>query len=143
VKKTFFLLTAVFQLFGFEVEFTKIYKDYVVPDQEAQSVCTNKHVDFPFRYIKQGNCYILLGDQDAVSLWLENDFYPPKDAIFKKIKIKTVDFDQIQKKVIQQVKQRYSDCNIKHLIFLTPDEEKVITKPSYIKAEYKVILECK
>jgi hypothetical protein len=138
-----FLLFFTF-LNAFEVEFTKIYKEYVVPKKEAVLIETKADdLSFPFKFIKTHNGYILLGDIDEINMWLENNFYAPEDAKFKTVKIAIVDMDKIQYKVINKIKKIYKKCNIKKVIFLTPDEEKIIFKPQYIQTKYKIILNCK
>jgi hypothetical protein len=138
-----FLLFFTF-LNAFEVEFTKIYKEYVVPKKEAVLIETKADdLSFPFTFIKTQNGYILLGDIDEINMWLENNFYAPEDAKFKTVKIAIVDMDKIQYKVINKIKKIYKKCNIKKVIFLTPDEEKIIFKPQYIQTKYKIILNCK
>jgi len=38
---------------AFEVEFTKTYKKYIIPNQEAVLIQTkNNNLSFPFKYIK-------------------------------------------------------------------------------------------
>jgi len=131
-------------LFGFDVEFTKIYKEYVVPKKEAILVKTKaNNLVFPFNHIKTKNGYILIGDINQIDMWLDNEFYAPDDAKFKTIKIAFIDMDKIQYKVIQKVKLDFKKCNIKKLIFLTTNEERPITKPTLIKIKYKVLLDCK
>jgi len=131
-------------LFGFDVEFTKIYKEYVVPKKEAILVKTKaNNLVFPFNHIKTKNGYILIGDINQIDMWLDNEFYAPDDAKFKTIKIAFIDMDKIQYKVIQKVKLDFKKCNIKKLIFLTTNEERIITKPTLIKIKYKVLLDCK
>jgi len=143
LKIIIFLLFFSF-LNAFEVEFTKIYKEYVVPKKEAILIETKiNNLSFPFKFIKVREGYILIGDIDEINMWLENDFYAPKDAKFKNIKIAIVDMDKIQYKVINKIKKTYKKCSIKKIIFLTPDEEKIIFKPQYIKTKYKIILDCK
>ncbi|MEO1924022.1 MAG: hypothetical protein ABGX25_05870 [Nautiliaceae bacterium] len=138
----FFLLSNL--LFSFEVEFTKVYKKYILPNKEAIEIITSKNnLTFPFKYIKTENGYILIGNIDDIDLWLRNYFYAPQDAKFKKLKIAVVDMDEIQYKIINKIKRTYKGCSLKKLIFLTPDEEKIITKPTYVETNYKIILECK
>jgi hypothetical protein len=76
-------------------------------------------------------------------MWLDNNFYAPSDAKFKNIKIAIVDTDKIQYKIISKIKNTYKKCQIKQIIFLSPDETKIITKPETIKEKYKIILDCK
>jgi len=144
MKKLFLILIFSSFLFSFEVEFTKIYKEYVIPKKEAILIETkDNHLTFPFKFIKVPNGYILIGDIDEINMWLENDFYAPDDAKFKTIKIAIVDMDKIQYKVIKKIKRVYKGCELKKLIFLTPDEVKIITKPTYVETKYKIILDCK
>jgi len=131
-------------LSAFEVEFTKIYKEYIIPKNEAVLIQTkSQNLTFPFKYYKTKNGYILIGDINEINMWLENNFYAPEDAKFKNIKIAIVDMDKIQNKIIKKIKKVYKKCKIKKLIFLTPDEEKIIFKPTYIEERYKIILDCK
>lgn len=142
MKKILFLLPIL--LFAFEVEFTKIYKEYVVPNQPAILIQTHDNsLTFPFKYFKVPNGYILVGDLDQINMWLDNNFYAPSDAKFKNIKIAIVDTDKIQYKIISKIKNTYKKCQIKQIIFLSPDETKIITKPETIKEKYKIILDCK
>jgi hypothetical protein len=142
LKKILFLLPIL--LFAFEVEFTKIYKEYVVPNQPAILIQTHDNsLTFPFKYFKVPNGYILVGDLDQINMWLDNNFYAPSDAKFKNIKIAIVDTDKIQYKIISKIKNTYKKCQIKQIIFLSPDETKIITKPETIKEKYKIILDCK
>jgi len=142
LKKIFLLLPIL--LFAFEVEFTKIYKEYIVPNKEAILIETKKNdLTFPFKFYKTKDGYILIGDIDNINNWLENEFYAPDDAKFKTIKIAIVDMDKIQYKIIQKVKKIYKSCKLKKLIFLTPDEEKIFTRPTTVIEKFKIILECK
>jgi len=142
MKKILFLLPLL--LFAFKVEFTKIYKEYVIPKQDAIFIQTKaNNLTFPFHFIKIPNGYILYGDMQEINNYLDNNFYAPNDAKFKNIKIAIVDMDKIQQKVINKIKKTYKNCEIKNIIFLNPDEEKIIFKPTFIKEKYKVILECK
>jgi len=138
------ILLIPFLVFAFEVEFTKIYKEYVIPKKEAILIKTkNNNLTFPFKFIKVKDGYILIGNLEEINMWIENNFYAPDDAEFKTIKITIVDMDKIQYKVIKKIKRIYKGCELKKLIFLTPDEVKIITKPIYIKTKYKIILDCK
>jgi len=131
-------------IFAFKVEFTKIYKEYIVPNKDAILIETKKNdLTFPFKFFKTKNGYILIGDIDNINNWLENEFYAPDDAKFKTIKIAIVDMDKIQYKVIQKVKKIYKSCKLEKLIFLTPDEEKIFTRPTTVIEKFKIILECK
>ncbi len=142
--KKIFIIFIFLKLFAFEVEFTKVYKKYVIPNKDAIEIITkDKNLTFPFKYIKIKNGYILIGDIDEINMWLNDNFYAPDDAKFKNIKIAVVNMDKIQYKVIQKIKQIYKKCNIKKIIFLTPDEKKIILKPTYLKTKYKIILDCK
>ena len=142
MKKLFILLPIL--IFAFEVEFTKIYKEYVVPKTPAILIKTHKNnLTFPFKFYKIKDGYILVGDIREINYYLENEFYAPDDAQFKEIKIAIIDMDKIQYKVIQKIKKVYKKCNIKKVIFLTPDEEKIILKPTLIEDKYKIILDCK
>ncbi|EDM23617.1 hypothetical protein [Caminibacter mediatlanticus] len=142
--KKIFIIFIFIKLFAFEVEFTKVYKKYVIPNKDAIEIITkDKNLTFPFKYIKIKNGYILIGDIDEINMWLNDNFYAPDDAKFKNIKLAIIDMDKIQYKIIQKIKKTYKTCNIKKLIFLTPDEDKIIFKPTYIKTKYKIILECK
>jgi len=142
MKKILFLLPLL--LFAFKVEFTKIYKEYVIPKQDAIFIQTKaNNLTFPFHFFKTKNGYILYGDMQEINNYLDNNFYAPNDAKFKNIKIAIVDIDKIQQKVINKIKKTYKNCEIKNIIFLNPDEEKIIFKPTFIKEKYKVILKCK
>ena len=125
MKKLLFLLPII--LFAFEVEFTKIYKEYVIPKQEAVFIKTHKNdLTFPFKFYKVKNGYILIGDIQQINEYLDNEFYAPDDAEFQNIKIAIVDMDKIQYEVIQKINNTYKTCEIKKMIFLSPDEEKII-----------------
>ena len=141
MKKILFLLPIY--LFAFKVEFTKIYKEFVIPNTPAILIQTKASLTFPFKFFKIKDGYILVGDINEINNYLDNDFYAPNDAKFKDIKIAIIDSDKIQYKIIQKLKKTYKNCNIQSIIFLSPDEEKIITKPTEIKEEYKVILECR
>ncbi len=141
--KKLLLLIPIF-IFAFEVVFTKIYEKYIIPKTPAILIKTHvQNLTFPFKYFKVKNGYILAGDIREINDYLDNDFYAPDDAIFKKIKISIIDMDKIQYKIIQKIKKEYKSCDIKQIIFLSPDEEKLITHPTTIKIKYKVILDCK
>jgi hypothetical protein len=142
--KKLFILFFITYIFGFEVEYTKIYSQYVIPQKDAVFIQTKKQgLSFPFKYIKTKNGYILPGDTDKINMWLDNRFYAPDDAKFKNIKIAKINPDKIQYKIIRQTKQFYKNCQIKKIIFLSPDESKIIYKPKNIKIKYKILLECK
>jgi 3-deoxy-D-manno-octulosonic acid (KDO) 8-phosphate synthase len=51
--------------------------------------------------------------------------------------------DKIQYKIIKKIKNTYKNCEIKKVIFLSPAEKKIITKPQEITTKFKVILDCK
>jgi len=142
MKKLLFLLPII--LFAFEVEFTKIYKEYIIPKQEAVFIKTHKNdLTFPFKFYKIKNGYILIGDLQQINEYLDNEFYAPDDAKFENIKIAVVDIDKIQYKIIQKINKTYKKCEIKKVIFLSPDEEKIIFKPQTVTVRYKIILDCK
>ncbi|NPA11009.1 MAG: hypothetical protein GXO62_02070 [Epsilonproteobacteria bacterium] len=138
-----YLLLMASVLFGYEVEFTKIYKEYITPKQKTVMIETKAQITTPYKFIKTKNGYILLGDYNDINLWLENSFYPPKDTKFKDVKIAYIDYDNLQQKVLQKIKKVYKNCTLKKVQFLTPDEEKIITKPTQIVVKYKITLECK
>ena len=140
--KKLLLILPIF-LFAFNVEFTKIYKTYVIPNKDAILIQTNANLTFPFKYYKIDNGYILIGDLRDINNYLDNEFYAPNDAKFKNIKIAVIDTDKIQYQIINNLKQKYKKCSIKNIIFLSPDEEKIVTKPEFIKLKYKIILKCK
>ena len=137
-----FLITL--PLFAFNVQFTKVYKKYIIPNKDAIFIQTKaNNLTFPFNFIKTKNGYILIGDMNQINMWLNDDFYAPQDAKFKNITIATVDTDELQYNIIQNLKAKYKNCEIKNIIFLSPDEEKIITKPTSIKLKYKINLDCK
>ena len=141
MKKLLFFIPII--LLAFNVEFTKIYKEYIVPNTDAILIQTKaNNLTFPFKFYKVKNGYILIGDIRDINYYLENEFYAPQDAKFKEIKIAIIDMDKIQYKIIQKIKKVYKKCSIKKVIFLTPDEEKIILKPTIIKDKYKIILKC-
>jgi hypothetical protein len=129
-------------LLAFDVEFTKIEKKFVIPDTNAILIQTNANLTFPFKFYKIKNGYVLK-DTREIENYLDNKFYAPKDAKFKNIKIAIIDYDKYQYEIIKKIKNKYKTCKIKHLIFLNPDEEKIIFKPTKIELKYKVILDCK
>jgi hypothetical protein len=96
----------------------------------------------PFKFYKTSKGYILIESRNIES-YLNNNFYAPKDAKFKNIKIAIIDYDTYQYEIIKKIKKRYRDCHIKHLIFLNPDKEKIVFKPTKIKLKYKIILDCR
>ena len=142
--KIILIFLFISNLNAFEVEFTKVYKKYIVPNQEAVFIQTkNQNLTFPFKYIKTKNGYILIGNTDKINMWLDNEFYAPEDSKFKIIKIAIIDIDKIQYKLINKIKSEYKKCKIKKLFFLSPDDEKIIFQPKIINTKYKIILECK
>ena len=142
MKKLIFLIP--FLLFAFEVEFTKIHTEYIIPKKEAILIQTHtQNLTFPFKFYKVKNGYILVGDTQQINNYLNNEFYAPADAKFKNIKVSIIDMDKIQFKIIQKIKKIYKKCKIKKVIFLSPDEEKIILKPQTIETKYKIILDCK
>jgi hypothetical protein len=140
--KKFFLIFLFNFLFAFNVEFTKIEKKFIIPNQKAILIQTKENLTFPFKFYKIENGYILK-DTKEVEFFLNNEFYAPKDTKFKNIKIAIVDYDKYQYQIIQKTKHKYKNCKIKHLIFLNPNEEKIILKSTEIKVKYKIILDCK
>jgi len=144
LKKVIIFLIFFTNIFAFEVEFTKVYKQYIVPKKDAVLIKTSqKELTFPFKFFKVDNGYILVGNIDNINYWLENDFYAPDDAEFKNIKVAIIDYDRIQYRIIKKIKNTYKSCEIKQIIFLSPDETKIITQPTEIEDKYKIILECK
>ena len=79
---------------AFEVEFTKIYSKYITPNQNAILINTKENLTFPYQFIKTKNGYILFGNIDEIEMWINNSFYPPKDATIYNIKIATIDYDK-------------------------------------------------
>ena len=140
--KKLFLILPIF-LFAFNVEFTKIYKKYIIPNKDAILIKTKADLTFPFEFIRVQDGYILYGNIQTINNWLNNNFYAPNDAKFKNLKITVVDTDKIQYKIIQNIKKKYKRCSIKNIIFLSPDEKIIITKPEFLKLKYKIILNCK
>ena len=131
-------------LFAFNVEFTKIYKEYIIPNKDAILIQTKApNLTFPFKYRRANNGYILIGNIRDINNYLDNDFYAPSDAKFKNIKISVIDTDKIQYKIIKNLKKKYSKCSIKNIIFISPDEEKITTKPEMLTLKYKIKLDCK
>jgi len=128
-------------LFAFNVEFIKIEKKYVIPNIIAILIKTNKSLTFPFKFYKVKNGYILK-DTREVENYLDNEFYAPKNTKFKYLKIAIIDYDNYQANIIEKIKNKYKNCKVKNIIFLNPDEEKIITKPTEIKLKYKIILDC-
>ncbi len=140
--KKLFLILPIF-LFAFNVEFTKIYKKYIIPNKDAILIKTKADLTFPFEFIRVQDGYILYGNIQTINNWLNNNFYAPNDAKFKNLKITVVDTDTIQYKIIQNIQKKYKRCSIKNIIFLSPDEKIIITKPEFLKLKYKIILNCK
>ncbi len=140
--KKLFLILPIF-LFAFNVEFTKIYKKYIIPNKDAILIKTKADLTFPFEFIRVQDGYILYGNIQTINNWLNNNFYAPNDAKFKNLKITVVDTDKIQYKIIQNIQKKYKKCSIKNIIFLSPDEKIIITKPEFLKLKYKIILNCK
>jgi hypothetical protein len=144
MKKILILTVLLSNIFAFDVVFTKIFTKYVVPEKEAILIKTKAdNLTFPFKYIKTENGYILLGDIRQINMWLDNEFYAPKNTEFKNIKIAYINTDKLQYMIVNKIKNTYKKCKIKELIFLSPDENKIITKPETVKLKYKVILDCK
>ncbi|ACM92216.1 hypothetical protein NAMH_1791 [Nautilia profundicola AmH] len=142
--RSFLLILSFIYLNAFEVEYTKVYTQYVVPKNEAIKIITKKEgLTFPFPFIKTKDGYILYGNIDQINMWLDNEFYAPDDAKFQTVKYTKVDFDKIQYRIINKTKHIYKSCKIKKIIFLTPDEDKIITKPTNITLKYKIELNCK
>jgi len=143
-KWKIFLFCLITYIYAFEVEFTKIYTQYIIPKEKAVKIITNKEgLSFPFPFIKTKDGYILYGDLREINRWIDNEFYAPKNTTFKTVKYSLVDYDLIQYKIINKIKKTYKSCKIKKIIFLTPDENKIITKPITVKLKYKIKLECK
>jgi len=132
----FTLLNAV------EVEFTKIYSKYIVPNQDAILIKTKKDLSFSYQFIKNNNGYILFGDIDEIEMWMNNNFYPPKDSTIKNIKIATINYDKIFYYITHKTKKEFKNCKIKKIKFLTPNKFQTITKPTTITVKYKIILDC-
>ena len=144
VKLLLILIILFLPLFAFKVEFTKVYKEYIIPKQEAVFIKTHKNdLTFPFKFYKVKNGYILIGDMQQINEYLDNEFYAPDDTEFRNIKIAIVDMDKIQYKIIRKINKIYKKCEIKKVIFLSPDEEKIIFKPQTVTARFKIILDCK
>jgi hypothetical protein len=141
MKKLIFIFLTLL-VFAFDVEFIKIEKKFLIPKEKAILIKTKAPLTFPFKFYKTKEGYILK-DTDEVEEYLRNDFYAPSDAKFKNIKITLIDYDKYQEEIIREVKKRYKNCKIKTLIFLNPDEKKIIFKPTEIELKYKVILDCK
>ena len=127
---------------AFEVEFTKIYSKSIIPNQDALLIKTKKNLTFPYKFTKTHNGYILFGDIDEIEMWINNSFYPPKDAIIKNIKIATIDYDKIFYYIINKTKKEFKNCKIKKIKFLTPNKFQIVTKPTTITVKYKIILDC-
>ena len=131
-------------LLGFKVEFTKIYKNYICPNKDAVLIQTKvNNLTFPFPFFKTKNGYVLYTDMQQINNYLNNEFYAPKNTKYKNIKIRIINTDRIQYKIIQKIKNTYKQCKIKKIIFLSPDQTQVIFKPTWIKEKYKIILDCK
>ena len=142
-KWIIFLFSLMTYIYAFEVEYTKIYTQYIIPKKEAVKIITNKEgLSFPFPFIKTKDGYILYGNLRDINSWIDNEFYPPKHTTFKTVKYSLVDYDLIRYKIIKKIKQIYKTCKIKKIIFLTPDENKIIFKPTTIHLKYKIKLEC-
>jgi len=141
--KKIIIFILIFKLFAFEVEFTKSVSKYIIPNKDAVFIQTKaKNLTFPFEYKKTDNGYILFGDNQQIENYLNNSFYAPDDAKFKNIKIANVDYDKFQYEIIKKINNTYIGCNIKKIIFLSLDENKIITTPQTIKLKYKIILNC-
>ncbi len=141
--KKLLLILPIF-LLAFNVKFTKVYKKYIIPNKDAIFIKTSSpDLTFPFKYIRVQNGYILYGDIQTINNWLNNEFYAPNDAKFNNIKIAIIDTDKIQYQIIKNLRSKYPSCQIKDIIFLSPDEEKIITHPTDITLKYKIKLECK
>ena len=142
--RIFLIILSFIFLNAFEVEYTKVYKQYIVPESEAVKIVTKKEgLTFPFPFIKTKDGYLIYGNIDKINMWLDNEFYAPDDAKFKNVKYTKIDFDKIQYYIINKTKQIYKHCKIKNITFLTPDEDKIITKPSTVELKYKIKLNCK
>jgi hypothetical protein len=129
-------------LFGFNVKFIKIEKKFIIPNEDAVLIQTKENLIFPFTFYRTKNGYIIK-DTREVENYLNNKFYAPKDAKFKYIKIAVVDIDQFQYQIIKKLSNIYKSCKIKNIVFLNPDEEKIVLKPTEIKLRYKITLHCK
>lgn len=138
--KKIFLLILVLPLFAFEVEFTKIFKKTFYPKKNGYLIKTNFNLIFPFKVYKIESGYIVPFSYET---YLNNDFYPPKDAKFEEVKYSVIDFDRIQLNLIKNLKTKYKNCKIKKISFLTPDITKIITKPTTIELKYRIKMECK
>ena len=141
--KKLLLILPIF-LLAFNVVFTKVYKKYIIPDKDAVFIQTSSpNLTFPFKYIKVQNGYILYGDMQKINNYLNNTFYAPNNTKFNYIKIAIIDTDKIQYKIIQNLQKKYKKCSIKNIIFLSPDEKKIITHPTTLTLKYKIKLNCK
>jgi len=127
---------------AFEVEFTKIYSQYVIPNKDAILINTKKNLTFPYQFTKTKNGYILFGDIDEIEMWINNSFYPPKDSKIKNIKIATIDYDKIFYYIIKKTKKEFKNCKIKKIKFLTPSKFEIVTKPTTLNIKYKITLDC-
>jgi len=127
---------------AFEVEFTKTYSKYIIPNQDAILINTKENLTFPYQFTKTNNGYILVGDVDEIEMWINNNFYLPKDTTVKNIKIATIDYDKIFYYIIKKTKREFKSCKIKKIKFLTPNKFQIITKPTTITVKYKITLDC-
>ena len=127
---------------AFEVEFTKIYSKYIIPNQDAILINTKKSLTFPYQFTKVNEGYILFGDIDEIEMWINNSFYPPKNSTIKNIKIATIDYDKIFYYIIKKTKKEFKHCKIKKITFLTPNKFQIVIKPKKIIVKYKIILDC-
>ncbi|WP_024791268.1 hypothetical protein [Lebetimonas sp. JS032] len=127
---------------AFNVKFIKIEKKFIIPNEDAVLIQTKENLIFPFKFYRTKNGYIIK-DTREIENYLNNKFYAPKDAKFKYIKIAVVDMDQFQYQIIKKLSNIYKSCKIKNIIFLNPDEEKIVLKPTEIKLRYKITLDCK
>jgi len=127
---------------AFEVEFIKIYSKYITPNQDAILIKTKKNLIFPYQFVKTNDGYILFGNVNDIEIWINNSFYPPKDAIIKNIKIATINYDKIFYYIIKNSEKKFENCKIKKIKFLTPNRFQIIVKPTKIDIKYKLTLDC-
>jgi hypothetical protein len=127
-----------FLLFAFEVEFNDTFTKFIIPQKKA--ILLNKPIAInysPKIYIQNG---VILLDYEKADEFIRNDFYMPNGVDAKDIKVAIFDIDKFRYEIIKKLLLKYKKCNIKKIYF--SNAKKIYLKPTNVKINSKVILEC-
>ncbi len=141
--KIIFSITTIITsyLFSFQVQFQEQYQKILSLSTHAFSLESNKTItDIPFKYFKVKNRYILIGD--GIDEWIRNTAYLPQDTKIKEIKVNLLNVDKLRINIINKLNKNYKNCSLKKIDFLN-SPKKIYLKPTIIKINTKVTLECK